>query len=88
MLDHVLSFNGEAKKVKNKIVDFNLSLKTRNGSGFDSYVVLNKLPHWRRVVNLIKNEAGIVSLKIYNGYVDPNEKKSSIYSFSMPIIAY
>ena len=45
-----------------------------NGSGFDSYVVLNNLPQWRSVVKLIKNGAGIVSLKLFNGYVDPVKK--------------
>ena len=71
MLDHVLSFKGEPKKVKNKIVEYNLYLIAHNGSGFDSYVVLNNLPQWRSVVKLIKNGAGIASLKIFNGYVDP-----------------
>ena len=45
-----------------------------NESGFDSYVVLNNLPQWRSVVKLIKNGAGIVSLKIFNVYVDENKK--------------
>ena len=44
-----------------------------NGSGFDSYVVLNNLPQWRSVVKLTKNGAGIISPKLFNGYVD--EKK-------------
>ena len=44
-----------------------------NGSRFDSYVVLNNLPLWRSVVKLIKNGAGIISLKIFNAYVQ--EKK-------------
>ena len=70
MLDHVLSLKGEAEKFNNKI--YNLYLIAHNGSGFDSYVVLNNLPQQRNV-NLIKNGAGIVSLKIFNGYVD--EKK-------------
>ena len=74
MLDHVLSFKGEPKKIKNKIVEYNLYLIAHNGSGFDSYVVLNNLPQWRSVVKLIKNGAGIVSLKIFNGYVDPVKK--------------
>ena len=39
MLDHVLSIKGEAKKVSNKNVDYNLYLIAHNGSGFDSYVV-------------------------------------------------
>ena len=43
------------------------------GSGFDSYVVLNNLPQWR-TFKLIKNGSGIVSLQIFNGYVDPVKK--------------
>ena len=46
MLDHVLSFKGEPKKVRKKIVENNLYLIAHNGSGFDSYVVLNNLPQW------------------------------------------
>ena len=74
MLDHVLSYKGEPKKVKNKIVEYNLYLIAHNGSDFDSYVVLNNLPQWRSVVKLIKNGAGIISLKIFNGYIDPVKK--------------
>ena len=74
MLDHVLSFKGEPKKIKNNIVENNLYLIAHNGSGFDSYVVLNNLPKWRSIVKLIKNGARIVSLKIFNGYVDPVKK--------------
>ena len=52
-----------------------------NGSGFDSYVVLKKLLHWRIVVKLIKNGAGIISLKVFNGYVDRNKKVSQYVHF-------
>ena len=72
MLDHVLLFKGEAKNINNKIVEYNLYLIAHNGSGFASYVVLNNLPQWRSVVKLIKNGAGIISLKVFNGYVDEN----------------
>ena len=65
--------------MKNKIVEYNLYLITHTGSGFDSYVVLNNLPQWRSVVELIKNGAGIVSLKITNGYVDQNKKDLKTY---------
>ena len=74
MLDHVLSFKGEPKKVKNKSVDYNLCLIAQNGSGFDSYVLINNLPQWRSFVKLIKNGAGIISLKIFNGFVDQTKK--------------
>ena len=66
MLDHVLSFKGELKKVKNKIVENNLYLIAHSVSGFDSYVLLNNLTQWRSVVKLIKNGAGIISLKVFN----------------------
>ena len=69
MLDYVLQFKGEAKPINNKIVKYNLYLIAHKGSGFDSYVVLNNLPQWR-TFKLIKNGSGIVSLQIFNGYVD------------------
>ena len=81
MLDHVLSFKGEPEKVKYKIVEYNLYLIAHNGSGFDSYVVLNNLPWWRSVVKLIKNGKGFVSLKVFNGYVDPVKKTPQYVHF-------
>ena len=76
MLDHVLSFKGEPKKVK-KIVEYNLYVIAHNGSRFDSYVVLTNLPHWRSVAKLIKDGAGFISPKIFNSFVD--EKKTPQY---------
>ena len=73
-LDHVLSFEGKPKKVKSKIVEYNLYLIAQNGSGVDSYVLLNNLSQWRSVVKLIKNGAGIISPKLFNGYVNQNKK--------------
>ena len=74
MLDYVLSFKGEPKKVTNRIVEFTLYLIALTGSGFDGYVVLNNLPQWRSIFDFIKNGAGIVSLKIFSGYVDENKE--------------
>ena len=62
----------------NKIVKYNLYLLAHKGSGFDTYVVLNNFTQWRLVVSLIKNGSGIVSLKMFNGYVDKNKKNPSI----------
>ena len=73
MLDYVLQFKGEPKRVINKVVKYNLYLKAHKGSVFDSYVVLNNLPQWR-TVKLIKNGSGIVSHKIFSDYVDPVKK--------------
>ena len=74
MLDYVLQFKGEAKIILNEIVRYNLYLLAHEGSGSDSFVLLNNIPQWRTVVCLIKNGSGIVSLKIFNGYVDEKEK--------------
>ena len=74
MLDYVLQFIGEPKRVNNKIVIYILYLLAHKGSGFGSYIVLNILPQWRAVVSLIKNRSGIVSLKIFIVYVDPVRK--------------
>ena len=41
LLDCVLSYKGEPKKVYNKIVEHNSYLIAHKGSGFDTYVVLN-----------------------------------------------
>ena len=50
-----------------------------NGSGFDSNVVLNNLYQWRSVVNLIKNGAGIISFKLFNGHVDEKGKALNMF---------
>ena len=81
MLDYVFQFTGEPKKVKIKIVNFNIYLIAHKGIGFDSFVVSNNLPQWRTVVSLVKNGAGIVSLKIFNGYVDPVKKVPQYVQF-------
>ena len=47
---------------------------THNGSGFDSYVILNNLCERKTITNLIKNRAGLVSLKVVNEFVDKDRK--------------
>ena len=81
MLDQILQFEGEAKKVNNKIVMFILYILVHNGFGFDSYVVLNNLPQWRTVVSLIKNGSGKLSLKLVNAFVDQNKKTPQYVNF-------
>ena len=82
LLDYVLQFKGEPKRVNNKIFKYNLYLLAHKGTGFDSYVVLNNLPQWRTIVSLIKNRSGIVSLKTFNGYVDPFKKIPQFFHFT------
>ena len=86
MLDYVLQFEGEPKRINNKIDKYNLYLIAHKRSGFDSYVVLNNLPQWR-TFKLNKNESGVVSLKIFNAYVD-HKKNSSVCSFQVWFITY
>ena len=43
--------------------------------------MLNNLPQWRSVVKLNKNGAGIISLKVFNGYVDPILKTPQIVQY-------
>ena len=87
MLDHVLEFKGEVKRVNIEIVNYNLTLIAHNGSGFDSYVVLKSLSQWRKFNILLKNRVGVVSLRIFNGFVDKDEK-SSIWAFQTYKTAY
>ena len=70
-------FYRSKEKLKNsikKIVEHFLYLIAHNGFAFVSYVVLYNLLQWRSVVKLIENRAGIVSPKIFNGYIDEKKK--------------
>ena len=68
----------QLKNVDNKIVEYILHSIVHNGSDFDCYVVLKNLLQWPSVFNLLKNGAGIVSLKIFNGFVDDKKKYPNI----------
>ena len=68
--DYLLKLKGEERKVINKIVDYNLQLHAHNGSGFDTWIILNNLPCDKHIVNIEKNGKGIISLKIFNGYIE------------------
>ena len=58
----------EERKVKNKIVEYNLQLQANNGSGFDTWIKLNNLPCDKDIVgDSIKNGKGIIELKVFNG---------------------
>ena len=68
-LDFCLKLKGEERKVKNKIVENTLQMHAHNGSGFDTWIVLNNLPCDKHIVDIIKNGKGIISLKIFNGLI-------------------
>ena len=75
VLDFCLKLKGEERKVKNKIVEFNLQLQTHNGSGFDTSIVLNNLPCDKHIVDKIKNRKSIIELKVFTGYIEKNKKQ-------------
>ena len=53
-LDFCLEFKGEEyKDKKGKVLEYNLQLHAHNGSGFDTWMVLNNLPCDKRIVNII-----------------------------------
>ena len=79
-LDYLLKLKGEERKVKNKIVEYNLQMHAHNGSGFDTWIILNNLPCDRHIVgDIIKNGKGIIELKVFNGLIYKNNKQIPQY---------
>ena len=78
-LDYLLKLKGEERKVKNKIVDYNLQMHAHNGRGFDTWFVLNNLRCDRHIVSIIKNGKGIIELKVFNGLIQKNDKQIPQY---------
>ena len=74
-LDFCLKIKGEERKVKNKTVEFNLQMHAHNGSGFDTWIVLNNLPCDKHIVHIIKNGKSIIKLKVFNGLIHKNKKQ-------------
>ena len=46
---------------KGKVLEYNLQLHAHNGSGFDTWIVLNNLPCDKRIVNIKKTEKVLLS---------------------------
>ena len=78
-LDFCLKLKGDDCKVKNKIVEYNIQMHAHNGSGFDTWIVLNDLPCDKHIVDIIKNGKGIIELKVFNGLVYKNNKQIPQY---------
>ena len=54
-------------------------MHAHNGSGFDTWIILNNLDCGKRIVNVIKNGKGIIEMKVFNGYIEKNEKQIPQY---------
>ena len=78
-LDFCLKLKGDERKVKNKIVEYNLQMHAHNGSGFDTWIILNNLPCDKHIVDIIKNGKGIIELKVFNGLIEKNKKQFPQY---------
>ena len=78
-LDFCLKLKGEERKVKNKIVEYILQLHAHNGSGFYTWIILNNLDCDKHIVDIIKNGKGIIELKVFNGYIQKNNKQLPQY---------
>ena len=79
-LDYLLKFKGEEKKINNKIVEYNLLMIAHNGSGFDTWVILNNLRCDKHIVgDIIKNGKGIIELKVFDGLIYKNNKQIPQY---------
>ena len=78
-LDYCLKLKGDEIKVKNRIVEYILQLNAHNGSGFDTWIILNNLRCDKHITNIIKNGKGIISLKVFNGLIYKNNKQIPQY---------
>ena len=81
----LLKLEGEERKVKNKIVEYNLQLHAHNGSGFDTWIILNNLDCDKHIVNVIKNGKGIIELKLFNDYIEEKVKNKSLNIFILDV---
>ena len=78
-LDFCLKLKGEEQKVKIKIVEYNLQMHAQNGSGFDTWIILNNHPCDKPFVDIIKNGKSIIELKVFNGLIHKNNKQIPQY---------
>ena len=54
-------------------------MHAHNGSGFDTWTVLNNFDCDKHIVNTIKNGKGIIELKVFDGYIQKNNKQIPQY---------
>ena len=80
-LDFYLKLKGEEKRVRKKVVEYNLQLHAHNGSGFDTWIILNNIDCDKHIVNVPKNCKGIIELKIINGYIGKKQIPQYVHFF-------
>ena len=76
MTSWLSEFKGKPRKLKYRNVEHNSQLIAQNGSGFDSWVVLNNLSKWYLFVKIIKNGESYILLEVFTRNVNlPGENK-------------
>ena len=50
-------------------------MHAHNGSGFDTWIILNNLPCDKHIVDIIKNGKSNIELKVFNGLIQKNNKQ-------------
>ena len=79
-LDFFLKLKREPRKtVNNKILAYNLQLRAHNASGSDSWIILNDLPCDKHIVGITKNGKGMISLRVFKGYIYNSKKQIPQY---------
>ena len=54
-------------------------MHAHNGSGFDTWIVLNNLPCDKHIVDIIEKGKDFIELKIFNGLIQKNNKQIPQY---------
>ena len=67
--------------MKNRFVEYNLQLHAHNGSGFDTWIILNKLPCDKRFADTTKYGKGIIFLRVFSGYINNGKNQIRRYLF-------
>ena len=75
----MIKYKRDEREVDNKTVEYNLQLHAHNGRGFDEWLVLDDLPCDKRIVDFIKNGKGLISSKVFNGYIQIGKNQISQY---------
>ena len=74
----LLKFKGKPRKANNiKIVEYNLQIHSHNGSGFDTWIIINNIPCDNHIVDIIKNRKVLISKRIFNGCIYKIKKQIS-----------
>ena len=74
-LDFCLKLKRDQRKIiNNKIVEYDLQLHAHDGSGFDTWIILNNLHCDKHIADIVENGKGVISLRVFIGYIEKKNK--------------